>query len=49
LAGINIDFVTEKIGAFNQYRSHDHNAIACVSDAVVPVEITHSKFQARIG
>jgi hypothetical protein len=39
--GINIDFVPERIAAFNQYRPNDHNVVACVSDTIVPVKIAH--------
>jgi FkbM family methyltransferase len=39
--GINIDFVAERIAAFNQYRPKDHNIVACVSDKVGSVEIAH--------
>jgi FkbM family methyltransferase len=39
--GINIDFVPERIAAFNRYRPRDHNVVACVSAAVGPVEIAH--------
>jgi methyltransferase FkbM-like protein len=39
--GINVDFVPERIAAFNRYRPNDHNVVACVSDEVVPVEIAH--------
>src|ERR1700730_18274703 len=34
--GINIDFVPERIVAFEQYRPNDHNVAACVSDKVGP-------------
>jgi FkbM family methyltransferase len=39
--GINIDFVPERIAAFNQSRPNDHNVVACVSDSVAGVEIAH--------
>jgi FkbM family methyltransferase len=43
--GINIDFVPERIAAFDQYRPNDHNVVACISDAVTPVEIAHYEIQ----
>jgi hypothetical protein len=39
--GVNVDFVPERIATFNRYRPKDHNVVACVSDAAVPVEIPH--------
>lgn len=37
--GINVDFDEEKIDAFRQYRPHDHNVCAAVSDTVRRMKI----------
>jgi hypothetical protein len=39
--GINIDLSRDRIAAFKQYRSSDHNVVACLSDKIAPVDIAH--------